>query len=86
MEIKTCTVCKNEKHINKFYKNYSQRKDCNTKRGLKRYYDNKDKISIQRKICFEKKDELLQKQNDYRKKETQILKKYLYRILNYKID
>ena len=41
--------------------------DCNIKRCVKRYYDNKDKVSIQQKIYYEKiRDKLLQKQNDYR--------------------
>ena len=36
---------------------------------MKRYYDNKDKISIQQKKYYEKnRDKLLQKQNDYRNK------------------
>ena len=49
MENKTCTVCKIEKHINNFHRKYSECKDCNIKRGLNRYYDNKDKISFQQK-------------------------------------
>ena len=69
MENKICTVCKIEKQINKFYRNYSECKDCNIKRGVKRYYNNKDKISIQKNIYYEKnRDKLLQKQNDYRNK------------------
>ena len=52
MENKTCTLCHFEKHINNFYKRYSECKDCNIKRGVKRYYDNKDKISIQQKIHY----------------------------------
>ena len=69
MENKICTVCKIEKHINNFYKKYSECKDCNIKRGVKRYYNNKDKISIQQKIYYEKnREKLLQKQNDYRNK------------------
>ena len=69
MENKICTVCKIEKHINNFYRKYSECKDCNIKRGVKRYYSNKDKISIQQKIYYEKnREKLLQKQNDYRKK------------------
>ena len=65
----TCSVCNNEKHISNFYKKYSECKDCNIKRGVKRYYDNKDKTSIQQKIFFEKnRDKILQKQNDYRYK------------------
>ena len=40
--------------------------DCNLARGLKRYYENKDKISNQQKIYYEKNGEiiLLQKQNN----------------------
>ena len=44
-----------EKYINIFDKKYSECKDCNSKTGLKRYYENKDIISIQRKIFYEKK-------------------------------
>ena len=69
MENKTCTVCKIEKQINNFYKKYSECKACNIKRGVKRYYDKKDKISNQQKIYYEKnRDQLLEKQNDYRNK------------------
>ena len=50
MENKICTVCEFEKHINNFYRKYSECKDCNIKRGVKRYYNNEDKISIQQKI------------------------------------
>ena len=44
MESKICTQCNIEKHINNFYKKYSECKDCNIKRGVKRYYENKDKL------------------------------------------
>ena len=65
MESKICSLCNIEKHINIFYKIYSDCKDCNSKRGLKRCYEKKDKISNQRKICHEKnKHTILQKQND----------------------
>ena len=57
------------KNINNFYKKYSERKNCNIKRGIKRYYDNKYKISMQQKIYYEKnRDKFLQKQNEYRNK------------------
>ena len=57
------------KNINNFYKKYSECRDCNIKRGVKRYFDNKDEISIQQKVYYEKnRDKLLQKQNDYRNK------------------
>ena len=69
MENKTCTVCKIEKHINNFYKKYSECKACNIKRGVNRYYNNKEKISNQQKIYYEKnRDKLLEKQNYYRNK------------------
>ena len=54
MEGKTCTMCNMEKHINIFYKTYSECIDCNRTRGLKRYYGNKNKISNQQKRYYEK--------------------------------
>ena len=36
MERKTCTMCNIEKHINNFYKKYSECRNCNGARGLKR--------------------------------------------------
>ena len=66
MDTKICSMCKIEKHINNFYKKYSECRDCNRARGLKRYYENKDKISNQQKIYYEKNRDriLLQKQNN----------------------
>ena len=65
MESKICTQCNNEKDINNVYKKYSECVDCNRARGLKRYYENKDKISNQQKVYYEKNREklLIQKQN-----------------------
>ena len=54
MDGKTCTMCNMEKNINNFYKRYSKCKDCNRTRGLKRYYENKVKISNQQKLYYEK--------------------------------
>ena len=61
-----CTIRNFEKHNNNFYKKYTECIDCNCARGLKRYYENKDKISKQQKIYYEKNREkiLLQKQNN----------------------
>ena len=66
MDTKMCTMCNIEKHINNFYKIYSECRDCNRARGLKRYYENRDKIPNQQKIYFEKNREkiLLQKQDN----------------------
>ena len=66
MDTKTCTICNIEKHINNFYKKYSECIDCNRARGLERYYENKDKISKQQKIYYEKNRDriLLQKKNN----------------------
>ena len=60
MNTKTCTICNIEKHINDFYKKYTECIECNRARGLKRYYENKDKISNQQKVYYEKnKDRIL---------------------------
>ena len=59
MDTKTCSMCNIEKHINKFYRKYSENRDCNRARGLKRCYENKDKISNQENIYYEKNREIL---------------------------
>ena len=66
MDNKMCTICNIEKHTNNFYKKYTACIDCNRARGLKRYYENKDKVSKQQKIYYEKNREkiFLQKQNN----------------------
>ena len=65
MKRKTCTNCNIGKCFNTSYKKYSECRDCNRARGLKRYYEKKDKISNQQKIYYEKSKEkiLLQKKN-----------------------
>ena len=66
MNTKTCTICNIEKDINNFYKKYTECIECNRARGLKRYYENKDKISNQQKVNYGKNREkiLLKKQNN----------------------
>ena len=54
MQSKICTMCNFEKHINNFYNKCSDGTDCNRTRELKRYYENKDKISNQQKLYYEK--------------------------------
>ena len=87
MDSKVCVVCNIEKSIDNFYNKYRDCKQCNIKRSIRRYYGNRDKISMQQKIYYEKiRDKLLQKQNDYSKKEAQIIKIYKDPLLNYKIN
>ena len=64
MDSKNCTMCSIEKHVKDVCNKYTESKSCNCERGLKRYYDNKEKIPNQPKIYYEKEDRLLQKQND----------------------
>ena len=59
METKVCVICKTEKNIDKFYKKYRECKLCNILRSTRRYYENKDKISIQHKIYYEKNRDVL---------------------------
>ena len=65
MKTKLCNIGNIKKDTNNFYKGYTECKDCNRTRRLKRYYDNQDKISNQEKIYYEKNREtfLLQKKN-----------------------
>ena len=53
MDTKTCGMCNIEKHFNNFYRKFSNFRDCNRARGLKRYYENKEKISNQQKHYYE---------------------------------
>ena len=66
MVTETCSMYNIEKHINNFYKDYSECRECNRARGLKQYYENIDKISNQQKIYYDKNREnfLLKKQNN----------------------
>ena len=50
MESKVCVICNTEKSNDNFYKKYRECKQCDIKRSLKRYYENKDKLSNQRKF------------------------------------
>ena len=66
MDTKKCTMCNIEKHINNFHIKYSECRDCNRTRMIKRYYEIKDKTSNQQKVYYEKNRDrrLLQKQNN----------------------
>ena len=45
-----CNICNIGKQIKSFYKKHAECNYCNSKRGLKRYHDNRDKMSTQRKL------------------------------------
>ena len=82
METKTCPVYNIEKYIKNFHKKYSKCKDCNIKRGVKGYFDNKDEISIQQKLYYEKKTNFYSSKMITKIKETQTLKNYIDPMLN----
>ena len=54
MDGKVCVVCDTEKSIDKFYNKHRECKPCNIKRSTRRYFENKDKISNQHKLHYEK--------------------------------
>ena len=75
MDSKVCVVCNIEKSIDNFYNKYRECKQCIIKRSMKRYYENKDKLSNQRKLYYEKnrdvllaKSKLNQKYRNYERK------------------
>ena len=47
--VKTCVVCKTEKHIGNFYNKYRKCTQCNFRSVLKRYYSNKDDMIQKRR-------------------------------------
>ena len=53
MDSKGCVICNTEKSFDNFYK-YRECKQCNIQRSMKRYYENRDKLSNQRKLYYEK--------------------------------
>ena len=59
MKSKVCVVCNFEKRIDNFYNKYRECKQCNIQQSMKRYYENKDKLSNQRKIYYEKNRDVL---------------------------
>ena len=54
MESKICVICSTEKTFDSFYNKYRDCKQCNIKTSLKRYYENKDKISHQQQKYYKK--------------------------------
>ena len=59
MDKKICVVCNIEKSIDNFYNKYRECEPCKILRSTRRYYENKEKISNQHKIYYEKKSDVL---------------------------
>ena len=59
MGSKVCVICNIEKCIDNFYNRNRECKQCNMQRSMKRYYENKDKLSNQRKLYNEKNRDML---------------------------
>ena len=59
MDSKVCVVCNAEKSIDNFYNKYRECKECKIQRSMKRYYENKDNVSNQRKLYYEKSRDVL---------------------------
>ena len=47
--VKTCVSCNTQKHIETFYSNFSECKECNNERVLQRYFYNKVEILQKRR-------------------------------------
>ena len=54
MDSKVCVVCNIEKSIDSFYNKYRECKQCKIQRSMKRYFENEDLLSNQRKLYYEK--------------------------------
>ena len=54
-----CVVCNIEKSIDSFYNKYRECEQCNIQRSMKHYHENKDKLSNQRKLYYEKNRDML---------------------------
>ena len=56
MDSKICVICNTEKSFDNFYNKYRECKQCNNKRSMKRYHENRDKLSRPRKLYYKKKE------------------------------
>ena len=50
INVKTCVVCITKKHVDNFYNNYRECKQCNIKRFLKRHYKNKKVFTFYKNV------------------------------------
>ena len=59
MDSKVCVVCNIEKSIDNFSNRYRECKPCNIQRIMRRYHENKDKLTKQRKKYYENNRDML---------------------------
>ena len=59
MDSKVSVVCNIEKSIDHFYNKIRECKQCNIQRSMKRHHENKDKLSNQRQLFYEKNRDVL---------------------------
>ena len=59
MDSEVYVICNTEKSIDNFYNKNRECKPCNLQRSMKRYYENRYKLSNQRKIYYEKNRDVL---------------------------
>ena len=77
MDSKVCVVCNIEKSIDNFYNKYRECKRCNIQRSMKRYYENKDKLSNQRKLYYEKNRDVLLAKSKINQQNRTMKEKYI---------
>ena len=89
MESNFCVICNTEKSFDNFYNKYRECKPCIIQRRMKCYYENKEKLSNQRKLKHEKnRDVLLVMQKSNQQKRNYERKTYKQQIeeLNIKLE
>ena len=62
-----CRVCGNEKRYDEYHRLYKPCDLCNTKRAIKYYYNNKDKILEKKRNFYHNNKEYFDKYNKNRK-------------------
>ena len=77
MDSKVCVICNTEKSIDTFCNKYREYKQCNIQRSMKRYYENKDKLSNQRKLNYEKNRDVLLAKSKLNQQKRNYEKKYI---------
>ena len=75
MKSEVCVICNAEISIDKLYK-HQESKPCIIQRRLKHYYENKDKLSNQRKLYYEKSRDLLLAKSRLKQQNRNYEKKY----------